>query len=94
MTTRVDRINRSCWIWERSSYQGYGTMQYMRKRVYVHRAVYEFLMGPIPDGLVLDHLCCTKRCYNPRHLEPVTRAENTRRCRPSYREQVGANLPQ
>lgn len=44
-----------------------------------HRAVYEFLVGPIPVGQVLDHLCRVKACVNPRHLEPVTQNENMRR---------------
>ena len=41
-----------------------------------HRLVYETLVGPIPDGLVLDHLCKNVQCVNPDHLEPVTQAVN------------------
>ncbi|MDQ1426633.1 MAG: hypothetical protein QOK39_109 [Acidimicrobiaceae bacterium] len=48
--------------------------------VWVHRWSYEQLVGPIPDGLVLDHLCRVTACVNPAHLEPVTLAENFRRC--------------
>lgn len=44
-----------------------------------HRVVYKALVGPIPEGLTLDHLCGQPACCNPEHLEPVTRAENTRR---------------
>lgn len=44
-----------------------------------HRIAYAMVRGPIPDGLSLDHLCRNTRCVNPFHLEPVTRAENTRR---------------
>ena len=44
-----------------------------------HRAIYEEMVGPIPDGLVLDHLCSVRNCVNPEHLEPVTQAENARR---------------
>lgn len=44
-----------------------------------HRAAYEIHVGPIPEGLTLDHLCCVKACCNPAHLEPVTALENYRR---------------
>jgi len=48
----------------------------------VHRVVYEALVGPIPDGLVIDHLCATRRCVRVDHLEAVTPAENSRRGEP------------
>lgn len=48
-------------------------------RVQTHVAAYEMLVGPVPDGLELDHLCRNPRCCNPSHLEPVTHAENMRR---------------
>lgn len=44
-----------------------------------HRWAYEFLVGPIPDGMFLDHLCRNTGCVNPDHLEPVTNAENVMR---------------
>ena len=44
-----------------------------------HRFAYEMLVGPIPEGLDLDHLCRVRHCVNPNHLEPVTRSENLRR---------------
>lgn len=47
--------------------------------VLAHRHAYELLVGPIPDGLVIDHLCRVRHCVNPDHLEPVTIAENIRR---------------
>jgi len=46
---------------------------------FVHREIYELFVGPIPDGLDIDHLCGNKGCINPEHLEPVTRSENVRR---------------
>ncbi|MCX4663346.1 HNH endonuclease signature motif containing protein [Streptomyces uncialis] len=47
--------------------------------VQVHRVAYEAAHGPIPDGLVIDHLCRIPACANPEHLEAVTNAENVRR---------------
>lgn len=44
-----------------------------------HRLTYTELVGPVPEGLELDHLCRNPPCCNPDHLEPVTRAENIRR---------------
>lgn len=41
-----------------------------------HRFSYEILVGPIPEGMELDHLCKNRRCVNPAHLEPVTHHEN------------------
>jgi hypothetical protein len=44
-----------------------------------HRFMYEYLVGPVPDGLQLDHLCRNRCCCNIKHLEPVTQAENVAR---------------
>jgi hypothetical protein len=49
------------------------------KKGYTHRLIYEAMVGPIPDGLHLDHKCNNRKCCNPEHLEPVTAAENNRR---------------
>lgn len=49
------------------------------RMVSVHRFTYELLIGPIPEGLTLDHLCRNTGCCNPKHLEPVTASENTKR---------------
>ena len=76
------RIDRSgdCWVWTGSrTGAGYGQVWSRRGNRGVHRIVYEQLVGPIPDGLVIDHLCRNRSCCNPAHLEPVTMAENVRR---------------
>jgi hypothetical protein len=69
-----------CWEWNKSlSKQGYGTFTANNKRYRAHRATYMALVGDIPEGLVLDHLCRNTRCVNPEHLEPVTQRENVLR---------------
>lgn len=69
-----------CWLWEGSAVpRGYGTMTVAQTPRRVHVFVYEALVGPVPEGLELDHLCNTPACCNPAHLEPVTHAENVRR---------------
>lgn len=76
------KVNKteSCWLWTAYiNIGGYGTFTGDRQGILVHRWAYEDLIGPIPSGLVLDHLCRVRNCVNPDHLEPVTLAENIRR---------------
>lgn len=69
-----------CWEWVGTRLPtGYGTLGIGKKRVYAHRHAWEFLVGPIPEGLVMDHLCRNPPCVNPDHLEPVTEQENIAR---------------
>ena len=65
-----------CWLWTGVTSKGYGLMGAGGRKYRVHRFAYELLVGPIPDGLVLDHLCRVRNCVNPAHLEPVTDLEN------------------
>lgn len=101
-TPLVDRIRlatelngEGCWIWQKHTNQGYGVIRVGKKIRKAHRVSYEIHVGPIPDGMKLDHLChgeavrrglcsggdeCPHRaCCNPAHLEPVTDAENASR---------------
>ena len=52
--------------------EGYGQFWDGTRLVRAHRFAYEQIVGPIPDGLQLDHLCRVRSCVNPAHLEPVT----------------------
>jgi hypothetical protein len=58
---------------------GYGRVRVFGKNRRAHRVVYEALVGPVPAGLVLDHLCRNRMCVNVDHLEAVTDRENTMR---------------
>ncbi len=69
----------TCWLWLGfCEPKGYGKLKAWGEQL-AHRLSYRLHVGPIPEGLTLDHLCCNKRCVNPDHLEPVTSGENTRR---------------
>ena len=79
-----EKVNKSapngCWEWTAGLFAtGYGGFQYGGRPVAAHRWAYEALVGPIPEGLELDHLCRNRKCVNPAHMEPVTHKENTLR---------------
>lgn len=67
-----------CWLWTAASLGGYGvfTESHGGKQHKAHRFAYELLVGPIPEGLVIDHRCRTTLCVNPSHLRPVTIKQN------------------
>lgn len=70
----------SCWLWQGATAKdGYGRFWLRGHLVLSHRLAYELLVGPIPEGLTIDHLCRTRSCGNPLHLEPVTNKENIMR---------------
>lgn len=70
-----------CWLWvaKKVDGKGYGQITDVKRTYQVHCLVYEALVGPIPEGCQLDHLCRVRRCCRPSHLEPVTQTENQRR---------------
>ena len=74
----------TCWLWTAGRTRcGYGHFKEIAtgtqlKWTRAHRFAYEELVGPIPDGLVLDHMCHQPLCVNPDHLRAVTQSENAR----------------
>lgn len=69
-----------CWAWTASlTHNGYPRFKHGGVTYVAHRVVYELLVGPIPDGLELDHLCRNTHCVNPKHCEPVTPRVNVLR---------------
>ena len=91
---RIEPQTNGCWLWMGATVRstpkagdGYGTISLGGRggrKVVVHRVTYEYFIGPIPEGLELDHLCKTARCANPLHLEPVSREENMARNRNTH----------
>lgn len=67
-----------CWLWKAGKFNktGYGCFKCGGVSRLAHRFSYELSVGPIPDGLELDHLCRVKACVNPAHLEAVPRRVN------------------
>lgn len=78
LRSKID-VTETCWLWRASTVKGYGQFRVGTKIRKAHVVVYELLVGPVPDGLELDHTCRQRHCVRPDHLDPVTRAENLRR---------------
>ncbi len=90
MSTLLDRFDEKyqkgssdeCWQWLASTNeQGYGQIKadygLGNKKYYAHRVAFEKAKGPVPEGLVVDHICKNPGCVNSAHLRAVTKLENT-----------------
>jgi hypothetical protein len=87
------KVNKTdaCWLWtgsragrgKRTSKARYGHMAFHGRSVGAHRIAYALLVGPLLDGMEIDHLCGNTLCVRPDHLEQVTGAENARRSGPT-----------
>lgn len=90
---RIDTTDPEvCWLWPGSTYgNGYGSIKIgsrqdgTRRNTSTHIVTYEALVGPVPEGLELDHLCRVRLCCNPFHLEPVTHSQNMERMPETYK---------
>ena len=80
LSTKIQVADDGCLEWTGYLRSGYGIFRGVGgKNQTAHRVVWELFVGPIPEGMDLDHLCRNRACCNPDHLEPVTRLENLRR---------------
>lgn len=76
-------VEGGCWLWEGGTFPaGYGSISIDNQTQLVHRVVYEAVVGPIPEGHEVDHVCRVRLCI--RHLEAVTPAENMHRAQRSH----------
>ena len=82
--TKLDKLlsnvvfaSNGCWLWTKAISEGwYGVISFDGKTYKAHKILYEIIVGPVEDGLELDHLCREPSCVNPFHLEQVTHREN------------------
>jgi hypothetical protein len=99
VTSRCATTAEGCWIYTGFVNNcGYGMVHIPGTGGHMtqtHRVTYQHFIADIPDGLELDHLCRVRDCCNPWHLEPVTRAENTKRglSGPAARIEAQPNCP-
>lgn len=87
----VQKISESngCWLWTAfKNEDGYGKIFVAGKIKFAHRVSYELLVGPVPLGKELDHLCRNRSCVNPLHLEAVEHAVNVARGNADFKKNL------
>lgn len=89
-----DKVDQSgeCWVWTATKRRGYGRFYLDGKPRQAHRVSYELANGPIPEGLVIDHLCRNKTCVRPAHLRATTQQINVLSAPTIIAEQVARNV--
>lgn len=79
---KYEVVPSGCWMWSGMRYRnGYAGLWDGKKNVLAHRFAHMHLIGPIPEGVEIDHTCNERACVNPAHFELVDHAENRRRSR-------------
>lgn len=81
MTPMPGPLPTPCHLFVGPTSEGYGRISTGPSTAPAHRVAYEFVVGPVPDGLVLDHCCANRACINTAHLQPVTMREFLRGAR-------------
>jgi len=75
--SKVDKNGpNGCWVWTGCIGHGYGQIRQNKKLYQAHRVSWEWAVGPIPNGMEIDHRCRVKQCVNPDHLRVVTHKQN------------------
>lgn len=88
-------LDADCILWTYwLSDSGYGKVEHHGKPRRIHRLAFEMEIGPIEKGMVLDHLCRRRNCFNPYHLQPVTNKTNCRRGDTGIKQRIKTHCPQ
>lgn len=83
---RVDLADTGCWEWRLSRYQGYGKTGFNGRPRQAHIVSYEAFVGPVPEGMQINHKCHNRACCNPQHLYAGTQKQNMKDMRLAGRE--------